>query len=107
MFLMFPIFHMPTILASQTMGIFYFETFKSLRLTNIVLCPKEDSKRLWTSTFQSHSWSIYRPLAKTKPKGHIRNTTVYEGKVTQLKILWYVQNQRRDREGEYRRLLAA
>src|ERR1700737_415945 len=37
MFLMFPIFHMPTILASQTMGIFYFETFKSLQLTNIVL----------------------------------------------------------------------
>jgi hypothetical protein len=36
MFLMFPIFYMPTILASQTMGTFNFETFKSLQLMNIV-----------------------------------------------------------------------
>jgi hypothetical protein len=41
-FFMFPIFHMPTILASQTMGIFDFETFKSLRLTNIVLEEVQD-----------------------------------------------------------------
>ena len=33
---MFPMFHMLTILASQITGVFYFETFQSLRLTNIV-----------------------------------------------------------------------
>jgi hypothetical protein len=49
-FFMFPIFHMPTILASQTMGIFDFETFKSLRLTNIVFLS-------FLSAFLSLNWS--------------------------------------------------
>ena len=34
---MFPMFRAFPRLASQTMGVFYFETFESLQLTNIVL----------------------------------------------------------------------
>ena len=37
---MFPMFGAFTILASQTMGVFSFETFQSLQLTNIVLQMK-------------------------------------------------------------------
>ena len=37
---MFFMFRMLTILTSQTMGIFYFGTFQSLRLTNIVFTIK-------------------------------------------------------------------
>lgn len=57
-------------------------------------------KEAMALTFQSHSCFAYWPLAKTESKGHIRNTTVYEGKVAQLKILWYVHKQRRGQEGE-------
>ena len=41
MFPMFPMFRAFPRLASQTMGVFYFETFESLQLTNIVFIMKD------------------------------------------------------------------
>ena len=43
---MFPMFRVLTIMASQTMGVFYFESFQSLQLMNIVL-----------SVIFYHTWS--------------------------------------------------
>ena len=45
MFPVFPMVRTLTILASQTMGVFYFKTFQSLQLTNIVFYPRE----FWSS----------------------------------------------------------
>ena len=83
---MLPIFYMPTILASQTMGIFNFETFKSLRLTNIVLRVRTSTSTLWkVRRTKGTSNQLQAPL-DDQPWNEMKFNRLYESCVAFLKV---------------------